>query len=189
MLRPTVAVAVYIAFEALALHDHPKCREKLRAAGNETYVEWFVQEVRRFHPFFPAVAAIVRRDFSWKGYAFPRGRRALLDLYGTNRDPRTRESPDTFRPERFAFAPAHPFAFVPQGGGDHSLGHRCVGEWVTAELMKRAARFLAGGIHYDVPPQNLRVDMQRLPALPASGFVFAKVRRRYSKPKLVGTAA
>ena len=56
VLRPTVAVAAYIVFEALALHDHPKCREKLRQPGNETYVEWFVQEVRRFYPFFPAVS-------------------------------------------------------------------------------------------------------------------------------------
>ena len=126
VLRPTVAVAAYIVFEALALHDHPKCREKLRQPGNETYVEWFVQEVRRFYPFFSG--GFVRRDFTWKGYVFPRGRRALLDLYGTNRDPRVWESPDTFRPERFASAPADPFAFVPQGGGDPRLDHRCAGE-------------------------------------------------------------
>jgi fatty-acid peroxygenase len=42
-----------------------------------------------FAPFFPAVAARVRRDFDWKGYRLPRGRRVLLDLYGTDYDPRT----------------------------------------------------------------------------------------------------
>jgi fatty-acid peroxygenase len=56
VLRPTVAVAWYVTFVALALHEHPGCREKLRA-GEDHYDELFVQEVRRFYPFFPFVGA------------------------------------------------------------------------------------------------------------------------------------
>lgn len=41
VLHPTVAVARYIAFAALALHEHPECREKLRS-GKEGYLELFV---------------------------------------------------------------------------------------------------------------------------------------------------
>jgi hypothetical protein len=47
----------------------------------------FVQEVRRFYPFFPFVAAVVKKDFTWKGFEFKEGTLTFLDLYGTNHDP------------------------------------------------------------------------------------------------------
>jgi fatty-acid peroxygenase len=175
LLRPTVAISVFMTFIAHALHQHPDCRQRL-AAGEPGYAELFVQEVRRFYPFFPAVAARVRRDFDWKGYRLPRGRRVLLDLYGTDHDPRTWDAPDEFRPERFREWDESPFNFIPQGGGDHLQGHRCAGEWVTIELMKVAASFLAGGITYDVPEQDLRIDMARLPARPRSDFAISNLR-------------
>lgn len=46
----------------------------------------FVQEVRRFYPFFPFAAAEVKTDFTWKDYTFEKGTLTLLDLYGTNHD-------------------------------------------------------------------------------------------------------
>ncbi len=167
ILRPTVAVAVYIAFVAHALHEYPECGERIRA-GEEGYTAMFVQEVRRFYPFFPAIVARVRRDFEWRGYHFPRGRRVILDLYGTNHDPRTWVEPDEFRPDRFRSWDRSPFNFVPQGIGDHSANHRCPGEWITIELMKLAAEILAGRMHYELPAQDLTIDCQRLPALPRS---------------------
>ncbi len=176
VLRPTVAVTVFVTFEALALHDHPDCREKLQHDDEGTYTESFVQEVRRFYPFFPAVAAIVRRDFEWKGFQFQSGTRTMLDLYGTDHDPRVWEAPDEFRPERFGTTPADPFMLIAQGGGTHERGHRCPGEWITIELMKRAARFLACSVSYDVPAQDLRIQFSRVPALPASRFVIGNVR-------------
>lgn len=174
VLRPTVAIAVYVAFIAHALHRHPECRQKLRT-GEDGYPELFVQEVRRFYPFFPAVMARVRRDFEWKGYRFPEGRRVLLDLHGTNHDARTWDAPEEFRPERFRRWDGSPFDFIPQGGGDHYANHRCAGEWVTIELMKVASDFLARRIEYDVPEQDLRIDASRLPALPRSRFVIRNV--------------
>lgn len=175
VLRPTVAVAVYIVFVAHALRRHPESRQKLRA-GEEGYADLFVQEVRRFYPFFPAVAARVRRDFEWRGYRFPRGTRVMLDLYGTNLDPRTWEAPRQFRPERFRRWDGSSFNFIPQGGGDHSQHHRCAGEWITIALMKVASSFLAGRIEYVVPEQDLRIDRSRLPALPRSRFIISEVR-------------
>ncbi|QBE65513.1 hypothetical protein [Pseudoduganella lutea] len=56
-------------------------------------------------------------------------------------------------------------------------GHRCPGEWITVELMKRSARWLAGGMDYEVPPQDLALDMRRLPAIPKSGFLIRVGRR------------
>ncbi|MER7168938.1 cytochrome P450 [Micromonospora sp. NPDC000207] len=175
LLRPTVAVDRYVVFAALALHENPQWRQRVRASEEAT--ECFVQEVRRFYPFFPVVAARVRRDFDWQGYHFPRGRRVLLDLYGTNHHPDLWPEPDRFRPDRFANWRGDRYAFVAQGGGEHLAGHRCAGEWITIELMKRAVTILTEAIRYDVPPQNLRVNLRRIPTLPPSGFVLTGVRR------------
>ena len=174
ILRPTVAVSVFITFAGHALHRFPACRHKLQA--DDESLEPFVQEVRRFYPFFPAVMARVRRDFEWNGYRFPRGRRVMLDLYGTNRDPRAWDAPEEFRPERFHHWGGSPFDFIPQGGGDHDLNHRCPGEWITIELLKVSCGFLATGIEYDVPDQDLRIAITRLPAIPKSRFVMSNVR-------------
>jgi fatty-acid peroxygenase len=175
VLRPTVAVSVYITFVAHALHRHPESRQRI-AAGDEAYLDRFVQEVRRFYPFFPAVAARTRRDFTWQGFHFPAGVRVLLDLYGTNHDLRSWSSPELFHPDRFLGERRDPYNFVPQGGGDHHEHHRCPGEWIATELMKTTARFLTRELRYDVPAQDLEIDHARLPALPRSHFVMRDVR-------------
>ncbi len=174
VLRPTVAVAVYITFAACALHEHPEARARLQSGGDQDLHD-FVQEVRRFYPFFPAVMAVARRDIEWNGYIIDEGTQTLLDLYGTNHDPRSWTSPETFRPERFREWNESPYNFIPQGGGEHRAHHRCAGEWLTIELMKRAADFLATKMTFDAPPQDLTIDMKRLPALPRSGMVIENV--------------
>ncbi|MEU6077732.1 cytochrome P450 [Micromonospora sp. NPDC047074] len=175
VLRPTVAVDRFVVFAALALHDHPAWRQRVRESGEAA--ESFVQEVRRYYPFFPVAAARVRRSFDWQGYHFPRGRRVLLDLYGTNHHRVLWPEPELFRPERFTGWRGDPFALVPQGGGDHLAGHRCAGEWITIELMKRAVTHLTTTMRYDVPPQDLALSLHRMPTLPPSGFLITNVRR------------
>ena len=175
VLRPTVAIAVYVTFVAHALHEHPQCAQMLRGEA-DGYADAFVQEVRRFYPFFPFVVARVREDFDWKGYRFPKGTRTLLDLYGTNHDLRTWDAPESFRPDRFRAWDGSPFNFVPQGGADQCTQHRCAGEWVTIEVMKRAAVFLANRVTYGLPEQDLRIEMSRLPSLPRSGFVISNAK-------------
>jgi len=175
VLRPTVAVSVFVVFAAHALHLHPECRAKLLA--DPGYLELFIQEVRRYYPFFPAGTARVAHDFEWNGYRFAAGKRVLLDLYGTNRDPRTWSEPERFRPERFAAWDGSAFSFIPQGAGDHHLNHRCPGEWITIALMKAAVLFLARGVRYELPEQDLALQMSRMPALPGSRFVMTRVRR------------
>lgn len=85
VLRPTVAVSVYIVFCAHALHQYPEAAAGLRTGG-QPYMDAFISEVRRFYPFFPAVPARVRQPFRWDGHEFPRGRRVMLDLHGINHD-------------------------------------------------------------------------------------------------------
>ncbi len=168
VLRPVVAVARYVAFAALALHEHPEAREAV--AGDDRRSEAFVQEVRRFYPFFPVVAGVVREAYEWRGARFPEGRRVLLDLYGTNHDARIWEAPESFRSERFVGWSGDPFTLIPQGGGDHLEHHRCPGEWATIELAKVAVRKLAAA-DFDLPPQDLSVRLSRMPAAPESGFL------------------
>ena len=69
ILRPIVAVSVYITFEALALYENPQEKDKLQTEGVE-YAELFVREVRRYYPFFPLLTAKVREDFLWNGHDF-----------------------------------------------------------------------------------------------------------------------
>ncbi len=174
VLRPTVAIARYVTFAALALHQHPECRQKLQN-GSEEYSEWFVQEVRRFYPFFPFAAAIVCQDFDWHGYHFDRGIRVLLDLYGTNHDPQLWSNPEDFAPERFRECNGSRFNLIPQGGGDYYTNHRCPGEWITIELMKVTLNFLTQSLQYDVPEQNLEISLSKMPTTPKSGFVINNI--------------
>jgi fatty-acid peroxygenase len=176
VLRPTVAVARFITFAALALHDHPEWRQWLQE-GDDRHLEWFVQEVRRFYPFFPAVGGRVREEFHWRGHHFTEGTWVLLDLYGTNHDPRIWGDPGVFRPERFRDWDGSAFNFIPQGGGGHQDTHRCAGEWLTIELMKRAVRLLTTAMRYEVPEQDLTIDLSRMPAIPRSRLVISNVQR------------
>ncbi|MCU6453395.1 cytochrome P450 [Sphingomonas sp. A2-49] len=171
ILRPTVATSVYIVFVAHALHAEPHASE--RAAADPEYRRAFVQEVRRFYPFFPAVAARASRNFTWCHWRFPKNRRVLLDLYGTNHHGLTWGDPEQFRPARFLEGDPGPYAFIPQGGGGHLTGHRCPGEWIVIELMERAVCLLSA-MRYEVPEQDLEIDFHRLPALPKSGFRIIK---------------
>jgi fatty-acid peroxygenase len=175
VIRPIVAVAVYVVFIAHALQVQPQVRQRL-AEGDEEATEWFVQEVRRFYPFFPATVARVREEFDWNGMHFVAGRRVLLDLYGTNHDERSWQAPDTFMPERFRDREVSAFELVPQGGGAYRSGHRCPGEWITIALMTQATQVLTQTLAYSVPAQDLWLDMQRLPALPRSRMQLAQVR-------------
>jgi fatty-acid peroxygenase len=178
VLRPTVAVAYLVTFAAAALERFPLCKRRL-AAGGAAELECFVHEVRRYYPFFPFIAARVRADFEWRGYRFARGRRVLLDVYGTDRDPRHWPRANDFQPERFDGRDStRDFAFVPQGGGDPRVTHRCAGEQATVELLKTAVAFLTQRLSYRVPPQDLDVDPCSLPALPADRVVIDNIRPR-----------
>ncbi|WP_181705563.1 cytochrome P450 [Chthonobacter rhizosphaerae] len=177
ILRPTVAVDRYIVFAALALHHHPEIRTAL-GDGDDAALTAFVQEVRRTAPFFPFIGGRALEAFTWRGHAFKPGDWVLLDLYGTDHDPRLWPDPERFRADRFLARRPSPYDLIPQGAGAHGTDHRCPGEWITIALMKRAVRLLLGAMTYDVPAQDLSVDLKTIPAQPASGFVLSTVRAR-----------
>ena len=176
VIRPYVAIAYYVAFSALALHEYPEQRQKLLEEGEE-YAHLFTQEVRRFYPFVPFLGARVAKEFDWRGHHFDKNRLVILDVYGLLHDASVWERPEEFRPERFRNWKGSPFDFIPQGGGDHFANHRCAGEWITIGAARVSLQFLAG-LQYEVPAQNLKVSLERLPTYPKSGFIIRKVKKR-----------
>jgi fatty-acid peroxygenase len=182
VIRPTVAIAWYIAFAALALHDHPAAADRLAATpitpgpAGSGYADWFMQEVRRFYPFAPYLGAKVRSPFQWRGHSFEPGTLVLLDVYGTLHDPKIWDAADAFRPERFEHWAGDGFELIPQGGGDRATGHRCPGEWITMHEVTLALHFLTRCMKYGFKSgQDLGFDLRRMPTYPRSGVAICDV--------------
>jgi fatty-acid peroxygenase len=165
LIRPTVAVARFIDFALHALHTHPRWARGF-AAGDESDLRGFVQEVRRFYPFFPVIAGTVAQPFDGLGGSFAPGYWVMLDLFGTNRDPRLWHDPEAFDPTRFRDWDGDPNTLIPQGGGDAAGGHRCPGEDITIALVEEAVRLTTRETDMTLPPQDLRISLRRFPALP-----------------------
>ncbi|WP_426348525.1 cytochrome P450 [Alloiococcus sp. CFN-8] len=177
IIRPIVAISTFITFSCLAIYEYPALRRELRLK-NEDYYEYFVQEVRRFYPFAPFVGARVKKDFIYRGVNFTQGTLVILDIYGTNHDPKIWSNPYEFNPLRFRAKERNKYSFIPQGGGDYLKGHRCPGEEITLELMKVFIDFFVNGIEYKLPKQNLSYNLHKIPTLPESGFIICTVRKK-----------
>lgn len=169
VVRPIVAISRFVVFAALAMWQYPHWKDEF-ASGDLSRLEPFVQEVRRFYPFFPLIGGRARRPFTWQGYVFPKDSWVLFDLYGTNHDPRSWSEPGSFSPERFVDREPTAYDLVPQGGGPYETGHRCPGERLTIATVETMVRLLSRA-DYTVPAQNLAYTMNSMPALPRSGLV------------------
>ncbi|WP_080147073.1 cytochrome P450 [Marinilactibacillus piezotolerans] len=179
VVRPSVAIALYFAFTALTLQQHPEEKAKL-TGDNPYYLHMFIQEIRRYYPFFPFNGAITRKDFVWNGYQFEKDTLAIFDFYGTNHDPRVWENPEQFKPERFSDWHNSPtdqvqYKLLAQGGGSYSAGHRCPGEWNTVRAMEIVTDFLINKIDYTVPEQDVGFSLVNMPTTPKSGMVFEQI--------------
>ncbi|UNX55791.1 cytochrome P450 [Georgenia sp. TF02-10] len=169
LLRPIVAVALFIEFALLAMVREPVDRQALAADPSAT--QDFVTEVRRYAPFFPVIAGRTQHELSWEGEVLPERSWVLLDLYGTNHDPRLWPEPDRFDPGRYARGDGDARTIVAQGFGDYVTDHRCPGEPATVRIMAEATRVLAAAAWEPVPGQDLRVRFASLPAHVRSGLV------------------
>lgn len=173
VIRPTVAVSWYLTFAAHALHRWPEHRKPL-ADGDAAYARAFAHEVRRFYPFAPFIGGLATTDLCWDGQDIPAGSTVLLDLYGQNHDPQLWPEPYAFDPGRFLSREPDRDELVPQGGGDPASNHRCPGEDVTLAVLETLVPRLAA-LRYDVPDQDLRIPLRRIPTAPRSGFVITAV--------------
>lgn len=176
IIRPIVAVAVYITFAAVALYENPAYKVKLGLDDDEGDNGRFNEEVRRYYPFAPFIGAKVKKNFIWRNHAFKKGTLVLLDLYGTNHDDRLWKEPFTFNPDRYKKERKTAYNFMPQGGGSIK-GHRCVGERITMAMMDIALDVLTKKISYELPPQDLSYSMCSIPTLPKSGVIMRNIKR------------
>src|SRR4051812_2596422 len=167
ILRPTTAVAWFVAYSAHALIRWPENRKRL-ADGDAAFAEAFAHEVRRFYPFAPFIGGRAARVVEFDGERIPHNAMVLLDLYGQNHDAALWEDPYAFRPERFLTPEGHgreigEFELVPQGAGDPRTNHRCPGEQLTVALLSALAVRLAR-LEFEVPEQDLSISLRRIPA-------------------------
>jgi fatty-acid peroxygenase len=174
VVRPTAAVAWFVAFSAHALHRWPGNREPL-ASGDIAHAAAFAHEMRRFYPFAPFLGGRAVTDLTWRGEHIPAGCTVLLDVYGQHHDERLWGDPYAFRPRRFLDRPVERDMLIPQGGGTPDAGHRCPGEHLTIGLLEALAVRLAR-LEYEVPEQDLTIPLRRIPTRPRSGFVVSGVR-------------
>jgi fatty-acid peroxygenase len=175
LLRPIVAVGRWILFSGMALHQHPQWRTRL-AAGADDWLEPFAEEVRRLYPFFPVIGGVATAPFTWGGKRYEAGQWVMLDLFGTNHDPRLSPEPTRFEPERAPSWRAQDFRFMPQGAGDTRTDHRCPGEQMTVALMVSAIRMLTREMSFAIPEQDLDLPFNRLPTRPSGGLRLTQVR-------------
>ena len=173
VLRPTVAVAWLGTYAAQAITEHPEHGAEL-GDPDAHLARWaFDEEVRRLCPFVPALAATVHRATSWHDRDLTPGSFVVLDVPGTNLDPRRWEDPTEFRPARFVASPPSAYDLVPQGGGDVATGHRCPGEGAAMALLDRTT-FRLARTGYSVITGH--VDRTRMPTLPPHGLRLTEVR-------------
>ncbi len=166
VIRPSTAVAWFVAFAAHALDRWPHHATRLRA-GDDEFTAAFTHEVRRFYPFAPFLGGRAARDLVFQGESIPAGTLVLLDVYGQNHDPDLWDDPYAFRPERFLGREIGDFDLIPQGGGDPRTGHRCPGEKITVALLGTLVQRLSR-LDYYLPPQTTDIDLSRIPAIPRS---------------------
>lgn len=171
--RPLIAINRFVAFGMLAMHEHPISKEKMKSDDDYPYM--FTQEVRRFYPFVPFLPGKAKTDIEFKGHKIEKDTMLAIDIYGTMHDQEVFENPDEFYPERFKEWDGSPFDLIPQGGGDYYTNHRCAGEWMTIIIMEETMKYFADRISYDVPEQDLTVDLNSIPGYINSGFIINNV--------------
>ena len=178
VLSPTMALPWFLAFAALALHEHPAGRHRIARELDEggEYPDLFVAEVRRFYPLSPFLRATVRTPFEWRGYRFRVGTLVLLDVYGMNHDADLWDVPGELRPERFERWSGAAFHAIPQGGGRRG-GQGRPEEDIASHQVTLALHFLTRCMTHELAAgQDLRFDLARMPARPRSGVVLRNLR-------------
>jgi cytochrome P450 len=120
------------------------------------YTAMVIDEAMRLYPPAYALSRQVVRDTEIAGYAIPARAAVVMPAWVTQRDPRWFDSPEEFRPERWAddFAKKLPrFAYFPFGGGPR----QCIGN--TFALMEAVLLLAAFARRFRlelVPGQQIR---------------------------------
>lgn len=172
IIRPTVALTVWIALMGHALFSRPDIYQRLHTEFDELQ-DSFIQEMRRYYPFFPMVPAFAKKDVTIDGYLIPEDSWVVLDLYGTNHDERSIETPEVFRISRYVGKEKHisydeEYEMIAQGGGKFEAMHRCAGEWITLHALRVFSDQLVNKYKFSVPEQDWTIPMNQFPTYPNS---------------------
>jgi cytochrome P450 len=151
----TTATTLAWVFDLL-LH-HPDALRRVQAealSGEEAFTTAVIHETLRIRPPAPFTARVAAQPFPIGGYRVESGTRIVVHIIAINRNPRTYEDPNEFRPERFLGARPETYAWVPFGGGVK----RCLGaafsmrELITVlHMLLREGEFSA----VDVTPERI----------------------------------
>jgi len=120
----TTATTLAWAFDLL-LH-HPDTLRRVQAealSGEEAFTTAVIRETLRVRPPAPLTSRVAAQPVSIGGYRIDAGTRIVVHIIAINRNPRTYEHPNEFRPERFLGARPDTYAWLPFGGGVK----RCLG--------------------------------------------------------------
>lgn len=178
VIRPTVALTVWIALMGHALFSRPDIYQRLHTEFDQLQ-DSFIQEMRRYYPFFPMLPAFAKKDVEVDGYLIPKDSWVVLDLYGTNHDNRTIETPEVFRISRYLGKEKHisydeEYEMIAQGGGKFEAMHRCAGEWITLHTLRVFSDQLVNKYQFSIPEQDWSIPMNQFPTYPKSKALLIK---------------
>ena len=178
VIRPTVALTVWIALMGHALFSRPDIYQRLHAEFDQLQ-DSFIQEMRRYYPFFPMLPAFAIQDVEVDGYLIPKDSWVVLDLYGTNHDDRMIETPEVFRISRYLGKEKHisydeEYERIAQGGGEFKTMHRCAGEWITLHTLRVFSDQLVNKYQFSIPEQDWNIPMNQFPTYPKSKALLIK---------------
>ncbi|XP_064956495.1 cytochrome P450 71A1-like [Musa acuminata AAA Group] len=125
------------------------------------YLKAVVKEVLRLHP--PAPLLVPRElleDCSIQGYSIPKKARVFVNAWSMGRDPRSWESPEEFRPERFADGTldftGNDARYVPFGAGRRI----CPGQNFAVAALELALANLVSRFDWELPGGLTREELQ-----------------------------
>ncbi|OBI84071.1 cytochrome P450 [Mycobacterium sp. 1245805.9] len=120
----TTATTLAWVFDLLLHHPDALRRVQDEAlSGEEAFTTAVIHETLRVRPPAPFTARVAAQPFPIGGYLVEPGTRIVVHIIAINRNPRTYERPNEFRPERFLGTRPETYAWVPFGGGIK----RCLG--------------------------------------------------------------
>lgn len=178
IIRPTVALTIWAALMGHALFSRPDLKQQLKNNFSELQ-DPFIQELRRYYPFFPMIPGIALKDVVVDNYFIPKDSWVLLDVYGTNHDERTIEAPESFMIKRYIgkakdLSYEQQYEMIAQGGGDFRQMHRCAGEWITLHSLRVFSDQLVNRYEFSVPEQDWRISVNQFPTYPNSRVLLYK---------------
>eukprot|EP01119_Soliformovum_irregulare_P010677 TRINITY_DN2633_c0_g1_i1.p1 TRINITY_DN2633_c0_g1~~TRINITY_DN2633_c0_g1_i1.p1 ORF type:complete len:469 (+),score=169.11 TRINITY_DN2633_c0_g1_i1:64-1470(+) len=193
-------VTSLLTYFVFALMAHPEERVKVEQEMNQVfpekpvftsenlrkmvYTESVIRETLRFYPIVPILAAKAKRDFVVEGFTIKKGWSLMGGIFNTNRDPRVYDHPNEFDPSRFSErkedmrAKCPMAAYIPQGGGDAKISHRCLGEAFSHLIAKLYMTVILK--NYDVTliaEQNVEINFDSFSPLPFDGIIVKLLKK------------